>query len=551
MSPFNQMQAANLSCMYEGDKARDATPSIRGFLFQDLVVINYLLEDDVEYVCSECLEDVDVFYKDNRFRFIQVKYYPKTSPKMEEISTDLYYQYLRLRMLDSGMRAIPTLYVHAEGDVLKPSPDDIREYMLYEREEAPAKSKRKNAKQNVPIHGKLRDTAVYPNAVDVHDWLKKTVHFKQEPGKEDKARSKGDQKDILFAEMAASDSLEAFLNDFVIIEEQEDIKGYKKSLMERLARKYGNPDQNGNEENWQLILLGLALSRVQEQYLQSDRDFDSLWLEKNEFTSYMKASVQTKTERTIVGYLVGVASEVYENIVANNSLDALQMDMLNEICRNTVQWIHKIGVTMEGQYQLLNTLSKEAVVSFTDFENMSPEKRLDALMKWYDAFVSFLSYLWKIWLNLCRDKVKKQEEIHKNPKLFDIKQLVDSAVKDYVCVHFPEDHVNTSIILPPGGGQPRSVAKQFVQRFVDMEEGVPKPEKWFFQNYANRKTMRGRQDYSVHMANIKASHSVAAMEDAGFYIECMNCIDIEWDSWGNPDPCGNCIFSEKCCEGGN
>lgn len=48
-----------LSCMFEGDQARDASSSIRGFLYQDYVVINYLLEKDVEYVCSEYLEDVD------------------------------------------------------------------------------------------------------------------------------------------------------------------------------------------------------------------------------------------------------------------------------------------------------------------------------------------------------------------------------------------------------------------------------------------------------------------------------------------------------------
>ena len=83
-----------LSCMYDGDQSRDASSSIRGFLFQDYIAIKCLLQDGVEYVCSEYLEDVDVFFEDGRFEFIQVKYYPKTTPDMEEISTDLYYQYL-------------------------------------------------------------------------------------------------------------------------------------------------------------------------------------------------------------------------------------------------------------------------------------------------------------------------------------------------------------------------------------------------------------------------------------------------------------------------
>ena len=93
-----------LSIMYEGDKARDATDKIRGFLFQDFVTIMCLLQKNVKYVCSEYIEDVDVFFEDNTFEFIQVKYYPKTRPNMKEILTDLYYQYLRLEMLQSTLR---------------------------------------------------------------------------------------------------------------------------------------------------------------------------------------------------------------------------------------------------------------------------------------------------------------------------------------------------------------------------------------------------------------------------------------------------------------
>lgn len=89
----------------------------RGFLFQDYVTIMCLLQNNVEYVCSEYLEDIDVFYADGTFEFIQVKYYPKTSPKMKEISTDLYYQYLRLRMLQSTLTAVPRLYIHRNSSL--------------------------------------------------------------------------------------------------------------------------------------------------------------------------------------------------------------------------------------------------------------------------------------------------------------------------------------------------------------------------------------------------------------------------------------------------
>ena len=118
-----------LSVMYEGDKNRDASDKIRGFLFQDYVTIMCLLQNQVKYVCSEYLEDVDVFFEDGTFEFIQVKYYPKTSPSMEKISTDLYYQYLRLQMLRSTLKAKPSLYIHRNSKVEKPTLDEMKVYI--------------------------------------------------------------------------------------------------------------------------------------------------------------------------------------------------------------------------------------------------------------------------------------------------------------------------------------------------------------------------------------------------------------------------------------
>ena len=128
MGVLTNTELEKLSVMYEGDKSRDATDKIRGFLFQDYVMIRCLLQEHVEYVCSEYLEDVDVFYEDGTFEFIQVKYYPKTNPKMKEISTDLYYQHLRLQMLHSTLTAVPRLYIHRNSKVEKPTLEEIIAY---------------------------------------------------------------------------------------------------------------------------------------------------------------------------------------------------------------------------------------------------------------------------------------------------------------------------------------------------------------------------------------------------------------------------------------
>lgn len=55
VSTLQEKEIDNLSIMYEGDKKRDASSNIRGFLFQDYAAIKCLLKSDVTCVCSEYL----------------------------------------------------------------------------------------------------------------------------------------------------------------------------------------------------------------------------------------------------------------------------------------------------------------------------------------------------------------------------------------------------------------------------------------------------------------------------------------------------------------
>lgn len=67
---YTKEEFDKLSVMYDGDKDRDATSKIRGFLFQDYITIMCLLQNQVKYVCSEYLEDVNVFFEDGTFEII-------------------------------------------------------------------------------------------------------------------------------------------------------------------------------------------------------------------------------------------------------------------------------------------------------------------------------------------------------------------------------------------------------------------------------------------------------------------------------------------------
>lgn len=423
MSALTEAEINKLSVMYDGDKSRDATSKIRGFLFQDYVMIKCLLQNHVECVCSEYLEDVDVFFEDGKFEFIQVKYYPKTSPNMKEILTDLYYQYLRLKMLQSTLEAVPRLYIHRESSVMKPTFDNMKEYI--------------NLGNSL-----VKSVSYSADIVNSVDWLRTDVYS---------TNKKEEQKKKLFFKMASEDSLKEFIEKFDVIP-QVDIEQYKKQLMEELARAYLNPDKYGNEEHWQSILLGLAISYIQRRYSLVDPVFNQLRVNKKEFDCYMTEFTKTNTEQTIVAYLIGIACEEYGEIIKYNKLSDLQTCMLNLIYQNTIKWINEIGKSVEGQCQLLNTFSIDDASKIASYREATLNDRLQYMAECKTFFICFLDYLWKIILNICQEKINKDTEISNHLELFDLSHYVVTSVTDYVCLSFPEDkYVNHSVILPPAG----------------------------------------------------------------------------------------------------
>lgn len=514
MSAINKKETDNLSLMYEGDKARDASNKVRGFLFQDYIAIKCLLQNGVEYVCSEYLEDVDVFFEDGRFKFIQVKYYPKTTPDMEEISTDLYYQYLRLKMLNSGLKGLPRLYIHRKQTVYQPTLAEM--------------------KRNIGAGSGLPDTPAYP--ADPKVWLKGNVYSR---------KKKTEQKKVLFDSAASEETLKSFVGDFSIVK-QKNIIEYKEDLMEDLGRAYPNPDDEGDEDHWQRILLGLAILYIQRRYTLDDPSFEDLRMSKADFDTYMTTSVETKTEETIVSYLVGECTERFESIIHHNDLSVFQMNILLRIYRKTLQWICDLAKDKDGQYRLVNTLSKKSIKIVSKFKTQSIENRLTAIAECRDGIQTFLGYLWKIMLNLCQEKLDENTNIDQHPELFDPLHYVDEKVTDYICLNFPEDrYIDHCVILPEALSEFRGVKRRIAERIFALD---PKPEKWYF---SNRDIENGENMYNYSTTDVDEKATVADLGKESFYIECMECIGIDEGKWSNRETCGDCIFSMKCVKEGN
>lgn len=497
--------------MYDGDKSRDASDKIRGFLFQDYIAIMCLLDDQVEFICSECLEDVDVFYKNGEFVIIQAKYYPHKSPNKKEIFTDLYYQFLRLQLLNSKLKAIPSLYIHRKPAVVKPTLEDMKEYVG----------------NGCDIPEKETDY----NEEDVRLFLKNTVY---------KKTKKEEQKKTLFSKMASEESLQNFI-DMCSIVNLSDITNYRTKVMEKLVERYPNMDASINQENRKLILLGLAISYIQRRYTLKKPNFEQLKVEKKAFDQYMQNAIQMRKEESIVYYLIAIISEKYNMIIQHNELTELQIRMLHLIYNNTVEWIKEIASNEDGQCRLLYTISDYEKDDIVKYRDMSLDSKILKIAECRQGILSFLGYLWKIMLDICQDKMDDEEIIFDHLDLFKPSHYIVDSVGDYICFCFPEDKaIKYAIILPSVGNELNSRKRKIIERMIGMN---PKPEKWFMQN---NKLIWGKNFYNYSTANVCNNPSVVDLGEDSFYIECMGCIGIDEGEWSIRENCSACIFTEQC-----
>lgn len=504
-----------LSIMYEGDKNRDASDKIRGFLFQDYIAIMCLLDNQVEYVCSEYLEDVDVFLQNGKFLLIQAKYYPNTTPNKKEIFTDLYYQYLRLKMLKSKLTPVPCLFIHRTANVVKPTFDEMKGYI----------GKRK----------KLPTKKDYPNEADVKQILKKEIYS---------SSKKEEQKEKLFSKMASEESLKNFLANCKVIL-LPNINIYKTQVEKALANKFPVTDVSIDKDKWQMILLGLSISYIQHRYTLKDPDFNQLKINKKDFEQHIIQTTQTTKKESIVYYLISIAFYEYSTIISRNSLSDLQAYMLKLIYQDTVKWIEEIGRTNDGQYKLFYTISNKEISEIIEYKGLPVKKKLEKFMESREGFEYFLNYLWKIMLDICQEEIDDVAKISAKLELFNPSYYMVDSVKDYVCFYFPEDKkIKHAVILPAVGGKFNAGKRKIVDRMIRIE---PKPGKWFMEN---SEWIWGKNYYNYSTANVCENPTVVDLGEDAFYVECMKCIGIDEGQWNVPESCSTCIFSEKCVREG-
>lgn len=501
---LNSDEIRKLDEMYEGDSNRDASDKIRGFLFQDLVAIDSLLDENTKYVCLEYLEDVDVFCMDGTIKIIQAKYYPQKSPIMKEIATDLYYQYLRMQLLESKLASKPQLVIHRKETVRKPDLSKMITYFDSLKKEEPIK------------------------VANLSKWLKENVfnHTKKEV-----------QKKTLFDKTAYETSVIDFLNNFEIVK-KNDIKTYKNEIGNKLVETFSEFDSYDDEEQKKGILLGLAINYIQKRYMYEKSKFAQLKVAKSEFVANIKQIIQDKTEDHMIAYVTSCVLEQYTSILTENpDLDKEYIKLLDQIVKNTQNWISKMLSTEEGQFQLLNTISLQSYDNIRGYSQLQTSGKVFKIIGCSDNLQTFLFYLWKIMIDLC--KAKSDFSAEKDVDMLNPERYIEKNDKKYICIKFPNDYVKTSVILPTiRPGQRERDTRNIATRMY-----LEKPQKWYMAGHTF-----GKKEYEYPVSAIREESSIVDMETDSYIVECMKCIKIDEGKWDNIEICEACIFANDCVE---
>lgn len=492
-----------LKIMYQGDKSRDAKSTVRGFLFQDYVAIEYLLQSTTVYLCVEFLEDINVFDDQGNVEIVQAKYYPKTSPNMDVISTDLYYNFLRMQILKCELKCKPILYIARH-----------------------AKPRKKGSQKMMELVGSFEKMSFVGQPEEIPGWLEREIT---------PIKGKEEQKKLFFANFSDDSTLEKFLKLFSIKKIEPDIAEFQGKIANQLDQQVSDGTWAG--ENRKHILVGLAIMYIQNRYFKDESELDKVLIHRSEFLNYLEDQIKNdKNEKCISAYVLGTARQQRSEIIKNNdNMEDTLSDKLQIIAGNTEIWLGQLLENIEGQYQLLNTISSDGKDDVDKFKELDVAGRLLKIAEAKDGLKWFLRYLWKIMLDLNPDKVMDAAALK-------VESYLDLTVADYICVKFNKD-VEPGIIL---NQIPKSVSiEQFEKIYSRIFPENQRPQKLYMDG-----PYRGMYDYDRDITQVFKGHQITNPIERDYYIiECMDCIDINKYKWSQLEKCDECIFSQECVKG--
>ena len=232
--------------MYIGEEKRDASSKVRGFIYQDLLAVEQLIDskDETNELYSEWAEDI-YCESDSTIIITQAKYYTSDNINFSEIYSELYYQYLRLKLLDCEKRVTCKLSYYSKnqdkGVVTKEHVlDNIKKNGFKMGEVDLEKLSAKDKKQ-------ILDSAYYFN---------------------DKKRKKSERERFLYEYASSSKVLEDFITNIYVEDFRNNvIEDFREELKNKIYKEVYSNTRATQIEDWREevisdIFIAISVSAI-------------------------------------------------------------------------------------------------------------------------------------------------------------------------------------------------------------------------------------------------------------------------------------------------
>lgn len=520
---MNEQENLALQSGFTGEKKRDASASIRGFVYQNLLAVEELIQEKTDRVFCEYVEDVTSVDREGNCSIIQAKYYASTLPSSmeKEVFREMYCQYLKLQAAGKLNRIIPTLNVFSpEKKISVPEWETAVEWV------------NDNPK---------------PTVISSLDELNTRKLDKEE------------REAAIMNLCGSTEKLQQYYQAYKIVQNPDDLDVMRQKLGADLVRLFEEQledsalDALGSVEQGTL-LLGVAYLMILETFdrmkkpakkgEEDARILEHKEIRRSDFLAHLTRHIEERDEAIIRKTVQAMVTEVFFSVLAANpDMESRQVLILEEIVKQTVDWMGELLSGSAGQCAFYNTVSFAVHSTAAEFAGWKVKKRQKEILKCFSGIRTFLKYLWKIMMNICLEKVDFDPE--RDAKLLDPRHYVVEDQKEYICFRFAKDFVKSSVILPSvNSDEGRQERKQVYSRMY-----LVRPEKWFMGGDPGR---FGRYDYKYSPSEIREDlQPVSSIweEDEVFYLECMDCIGIDAGDWKKTEVCTDCIFSRKCLKG--
>lgn len=483
--------------MYSGEEKRDASSKVRGFLFQDLIAIEELLSDETDYLCCEYIEDVFI-NKEDGIKIIQAKYYPQTDVNIKEVLSDLYYQYLRLKNYGYEGEISIQLSMHSKKTYNKPSYTKMVSFLGL------SKVKKEHPKKDV-------------TRIDEICRKKKSA-----------------AKTALFKEFAYKKSIESFLGCLNIRGNYKCIGEYRDELSFKLDRRISHLSGILDENIRKKIVMGLSIQYIERSYNDSCEGISVLENRKRsriDFLNYLQINTMEQSEENIVAYLQCIIVELWTEILEHN--EGIPMDkvqLMNKIVRSTSEWIAELCSKVEGQYKLINTISRKNG-TIEGFQEKNIKDRITVFKEQREPFEGYLKFFWKIILCINFDSYANDNSI-----CIDVNSYIDNTKEGILGVRFIDTESNAILFSGTDGNGPKICIKNVFERVK-----ILRPEVWYWKG-----PYSGNFFYEHNVSEIYSGNSVSSLLPNTFRLECLKCIKVDEDDWKYIDDCKHTIFCNRC-----